>query len=164
MQANPFNPEAIVSANPVDARGSLTATIFLGVGLMAAIDEIVFHQLLAWHHFFDRSTPAISLLSDGLLHAAELLMLAAGFYLFVRLSVDRAVSRAHAWAGLFLGAGGFQLFDGLVDHKLLRLHQVRYVENVLPYDLAWNGFGVFLLVIGLVLWRRACAGRPRQGA
>ncbi|MCQ4309485.1 DUF2243 domain-containing protein [Pseudomonas stutzeri] len=149
-----------MSSKPVDARGSLIATIFLGIGLMAAVDEIVFHQILAWHHFFDRSTPAISLLSDGLLHAAELLMLAAGFYLFVKLSRDRAVSRGHAWAGLFFGAGGFQLFDGIVDHKLLRLHQVRYVENLLPYDLAWNGFGIFLLVIGGVIWRRAYAGRP----
>ncbi|TCD22486.1 DUF2243 domain-containing protein [Pseudomonas sp. IC_126] len=149
-----------MSAKPVDARGSLIATIFLGIGLMAAVDEIVFHQILAWHHFFDRSTPAISLLSDGLLHAAELLMLAAGFYLFVKLSRERAVSRLHAWAGLFFGAGGFQLFDGIVDHKLLRLHQVRYVDNLLPYDLAWNGFGILLLVIGVVIWRRAGASRP----
>lgn len=51
MQANPLPPEAILSANTVDARGSLTATSFLGIGLMAAIDEIVFHQILAWHHF-----------------------------------------------------------------------------------------------------------------
>ncbi|MEK0361413.1 DUF2243 domain-containing protein [Pseudomonas sp. CBC3] len=155
-----------MSAKPVDARGSLIATFLLGIGLMAAVDEIVFHQILAWHHFFDRSTPAISLLSDGLLHAAELLMLAAGFYLFVKLSRERAVSRLHAWAGLFFGAGGFQLFDGIVDHKLLRLHQVRYVDNLLPYDLAWNGFGILLLLIGVVIWRRAGASRPtpRPGA
>lgn len=144
-----------MSEYPVDTRGSLTATIFLGIGLMAAIDEIVFHQILAWHHFFDRSTPAIALLSDGLLHAAELLMLAAGFYLFVQLIRRRAVSRLHAWAGLFLGAGGFQLFDGIVDHKILRLHQVRYVDNLLVYDLAWNAFGALLLAIGFVVWRKA---------
>ncbi|HCJ28720.1 MAG TPA: DUF2243 domain-containing protein [Pseudomonas sp.] len=152
-----------MSTNPVDAKGSLTATIFLGVGLMAAVDEIVFHQILAWHHFFDRSTLAISLLSDGLLHSAELLMLAAGFYLFVRLSRHRAVSRRYAWAGLFLGAGAFQLFDGIVDHKVLRLHQVRYVDNLWLYDLAWNGFGVLLLVVGLILWRQARAGAWRSG-
>ena len=152
-----------MSANLVDARGSLTATIFLGIGLMAAIDEIVFHQILAWHHFFDRSTPAISLLSDGLLHSAELLMLAAGFYLFVRLSRSQAVSRLHAWAGLFFGAGGFQLFDGIVDHKVLRVHQVRYVDTLWPYDLAWNGFGVLLLAVGFIIWRRARAGVQQGG-
>lgn len=144
-----------MSTQSVDARGSLIATVFLGIGLMAAVDEIVFHQILAWHHFFDRSTPAVSLLSDGLLHAAELLMLAAGFRLFNQLSSRGAVSRLHAWSGFFIGAGGFQLFDGLVNHKLLRLHQVRYVEQIWPYDLAWNGFGVALLVIGYLTWRRA---------
>ncbi len=159
MQAARHIPEAIVSANPVDARSSLIATIFCGVGLMAAIDEIVFHQLLAWHHFYDRSTLAIALLSDGLLHATELLMLAAGVYLFMRLSRERTISRWHAWAGLLFGAGGFQLFDGIVDHKLLRLHQVRYVDDLWLYDLAWNGFGVLLLLIGLFIWRRLAAGR-----
>lgn len=146
-----------MNAHPIDARGSLIATAFIGVGLMAAVDEIVFHQILAWHHFFDRSTSAVALLSDGLLHAAELLLLAAGFYRFVQLSWRGAISRLHAWTGLFLGAGAFQLFDGIVNHKVLRLHQVRYVDNLLPYDLAWNAAGVLLCAIGIGLWRMAGA-------
>lgn len=150
-----------MSVNPVDARGSLIATLLLGIGLMAAVDEIVFHQILAWHHFFDRSTLAVALLSDGLLHAAELLMLAAGFNLFVRLSRGRAVSQRHAWAGLLVGAGGFQLFDGIINHKLLRLHQVRYVEDLWLYDLAWNGVGAVVIVAGVLLWRRAQADRQQ---
>jgi uncharacterized membrane protein len=28
--------------------------------------------------------------------------------------------------GLLLGAGGFQLYDGIVQHMLLGLHQIRY--------------------------------------
>jgi uncharacterized membrane protein len=33
------------------------------------------------------------------------------------------------------GAGTFNLFDGTVDHKLLRLHQIREdVPDLLPYD------------------------------
>jgi uncharacterized membrane protein len=165
MQTNRQLPEAIVSDTPVDARGSLISTIFCGIGLMAAVDEIVFHQLLAWHHFFDRSTLAIALLSDGLLHAAELLMLAAGAYLFMRLSRQRSVSQRAAWAGLLFGAGGFQLFDGIVNHKLLRLHQVRYVDELWLYDLAWNGFGVVLLVIGFIISRQLGPGRavPLRG-
>lgn len=153
-----------MSANLVDTRGTLTATVFLGVGLMAALDEIVFHQILAWHHFFDRSTLAIALLSDGLLHSVELLMLAAGSYLFVQLRRCRRVARWHAWTGLLVGAGGFQLFDGLVDHKLLRVHQVRYVEELWIYDLAWNGFGVLLLLAALVVWRWARDGSRDSGA
>ncbi|MCU1425319.1 MAG: hypothetical protein JWM51_1610 [Microbacteriaceae bacterium] len=48
---------------------------------MAAVDEIVFHQLLAWHHFYDRATSDLALVSEGLLHAAELIALVAGFFL-----------------------------------------------------------------------------------
>lgn len=139
----------------LDLRRSMIATALLGVGVMAALDEIVFHQILAWHHFFDWGTPAFALFSDGLLHSAELILFVLGFFMFADLRARHALARTHAWAGFFLGLGGFQLFDGIIDHKVLRLHQVRYVDNLLPYDLAWNGFGILLLVIGLVLARRA---------
>jgi uncharacterized membrane protein len=123
----------------------------IGVGIMAAVDEIVFHQLLGWHHFYDRSTPDVGLLSDGLLHAAELVVLVAGFFLLADLRRRHALARGSAWAGFFLGAGGFQLFDGVVDHKVLRVHQVRYGVDTLPYDLAWTGGAVLLLLVGVVL-------------
>lgn len=138
-----------------DTRRSTWATFLIGVGIMAAVDEIVFHQILAWHHFYDRSTPHIGLLSDGLLHAAELIAIVAGFFMVADLRRRHALSRDWAWAGFFLGLGGFQLFGGLVDHKVLRLHQVRYVENLLPYDLAWNVGGLILLGIGAALAARA---------
>jgi len=149
------------ASHPALPRRSMLAAALIGIGLMAAVDEILFHQILAWHHFFDRSTPAVGLLSDGLLHAAEVILLVAGFFLYADLQRSGQLVRSHAWAGLFLGMGGFQLFDGLVNHKLLRLHQVRYVDPLLPYDLAWNGAALLLLVIGLVLLRRA---RRTQGA
>ena len=73
-------------------RPSITSGVVLGIAFMAAVDEIVFHQLLAWHHFFDRSTPAIGLLSDGLLHTAEVLLLVAGFVLYADLRRGRRSS------------------------------------------------------------------------
>ncbi|WP_438696185.1 DUF2243 domain-containing protein, partial [Streptomyces alkaliphilus] len=142
-------------AEALRPRRSLWACVLIGAGLMAAVDEIVFHQILGWHHFWDRSTPAVGLMSDGLLHTAELLALVAGFALVGDLLRRGALSRGHAVAGLFLGAGGFQLLDGVLVHKVLRLHQIRYGVEILPYDLAWNGFAVVLLVIGAVLAVRA---------
>ncbi|MFC7704814.1 DUF2243 domain-containing protein [Plastorhodobacter daqingensis] len=135
-------------------RRSLGAGALVGIGLMAGIDEIVFHQILAWHHFYDRATPAIGLLSDGLLHAAELVMLVAGFFLLNELRGRGTLVPRAAWAGGFLGAGGFQLFDGVVNHKILRLHQIRYVEPLWPYDLTWIASALLLLAIGALLARR----------
>lgn len=135
---------------------SEAAAALVGAAAMAAVDEIVFHQVLGWHHFFDRSTPAIGLLSDGLLHTAELLALVAGFVMWADLRRRRALSAAHASAGLLLGLGGFQLFDGLVNHKVLWLHQIRYgVPDLLPYDVAWNGAGLVLVAAGTLLAVRA---------
>lgn len=144
----------MVAAMP-DVKRSLAAAALIGVALMAGVDEIVFHQLLGWHHFYDRGTPALALASDGVLHAAELLALVAGGFLIVELRGRRALAKDWAWAGLVLGLGGFQLFDGVVDHKLLRLHQIRYGVPLLPYDLAWNVAGALLLAVGLVLLARA---------
>ncbi|MCC2333677.1 DUF2243 domain-containing protein [Cellulomonas wangsupingiae] len=145
-------------------RRSAGAAALVGAGVMAAVDEIVFHQVLAWHHFYDRGTPDVALLSDGLLHAAELVALVAGFFLLADLRRRGALVVPAAWSGFFLGAGGFQLVDALVDHKLLRVHQIRYGVDLLPYDLAWTASAVLLLGIGAVLWRRARRAVPARAA
>ncbi|MGW5849113.1 DUF2243 domain-containing protein [Streptomyces sp. NPDC055254] len=131
-----------------DGRRSAAACALIGAAVMAAVDEVVFHQVLGWHHFYDRSTPAVGLMSDGLLHTAELLGLVAGFFLYADLRRREALSARHAWAGFLIGLGGFQLFDGIVDHKLLRLHQIRYGVEPAPYDVVWNASGALLLLAG----------------
>lgn len=156
-------PSTSATAPRADARPghSVGAAALIGIGVMAAVDEIVFHQLLAWHHFYDRSTTRIGLLSDGLLHATELLLLVAGFFLLADLRRRSTLHVRRGWAGFLLGAGGFQLFDGVIVHKVLRLHQIRYEVEILPYDLAWNGFAVALLVAGVAL---AMTGRTAAPA
>lgn len=143
------------SARTFDTRRSLWGAVLVGIGVMAALDEIVFHQLLQWHHFFDFSTPAFGLLSDGLLHAGELLAMVVGVFMLLDLSQRRCLSIAWAKAGVFLGMGGFQLFDGLINHKVLRLHQIRYGVDPLMYDLVWNAIALVFLLIGVWFWRRA---------
>ncbi len=144
-----------------DRRQYFWSTILIGIGSMAAVDEIVFHQVLAWHHFYDRSTTDIGLLTDGLLHAAELIAIVAGFFLFADARSTGISAPRLAWGGFLLGAGGFQVFDGVVDHKILRLHQIRYDVDILPYDVTWIGFGLILLVAGALVLRTA--GTPESG-
>ncbi len=140
-----------------DPKRSLWAAVPIGIGLMAAVDEIIFHQLLQWHHFYDLATPAVGIVTDGLLHAAELIALVAGLFLVVRLARQGELMPRWAWAGGFLGAGGFQVFDGIVSHKILRIHQIRYDVDLLVYDLTWNAIGVGLILIGLWLYRQTSA-------
>ena len=55
--------------------------VLAGFGLAAFLDETVFHQILHWHHFYDKSTMVVGLLSDGLLHAFGFTSLVVGLFL-----------------------------------------------------------------------------------
>ena len=56
------------------------------------------------------------------------------------------------WAtAVALGIGVFQLFDGVVNHKILRIHQNRSGVDLSTYDLVWIGSAVVLDIIGLAL-------------
>lgn len=139
-------------------RRSLGAGLLIGVGVAGFVDEVVFHQILHWHHFYDRSTSTAGLVSDGWFHAFSWLAIVAGLFLFADLQRLRASVRSRVVGGALLGWGGFQLYDGLVQHKVLGLHQVRYGVDLLPYDLAWNLAGAAGVVAGTVV---LLAGRRR---
>ncbi|GAA3540288.1 DUF2243 domain-containing protein [Aeromicrobium flavum] len=145
-----------------DDRRSTWGGVLVGVGLVASIDEIVLHQLLRWHHFYDRSTPTAGLVSDGFLHAASVVAMVGGFFLLLDLRRGRTLSPGHAWAGLLLGMGAFQLWDGTLNHKLLGLHEIRYGVEILPYDLTWLAIAILLLGAGGWLLRRQKRAESRQ--
>src|SRR5690606_2489537 len=125
--------------------------VLFGVGLMAAVDEIIFHQLLGWHHFYDGATPAIGLLSDGLLHAGGFVAVMGGFFLWRALLRQHALHFTRVGAGGCLGACGFQSFDGIINPRLLRLHQIRYDVPLMPYDGLWNMSAILRPLIGICL-------------
>jgi uncharacterized membrane protein len=150
--------DVAVPRQPEQGR-SLLAGALLGVGAAAMLDEVVFHQILHWHHFYDRSTTATGLVSDGLFHAFSWFATVAGFYVMVTLARHRRLRMRAVWGGFLTAAGAFQLYDGLVQHKLMGLHQIRYDVDLLPYDLTWFAVAAVLLVAGAALvastYRRA---------
>ncbi|PPF64137.1 DUF2243 domain-containing protein [Clavibacter michiganensis] len=138
--------------------------ILFGVGTVAFIDEVVFHQLLQWHHFYDRGTTELGLVSDGLFHAVSWFATIAALFLLADLRRRGALHWARWAGGVLTGAGTSQLYDGTVQHKWWGLHQIRYVEDLLPYDLTWNIVAVVLFVIGVVLLVRTRATRKPSRA
>jgi uncharacterized membrane protein len=125
--------------------------VLFGCGAIAFVDEAVFHQLLHWHHFYDRSTPAAGLVSDGVFHAFSWFATVASLFLFADLRRHGALQARRWVGGVLVGIGAFQLFDGLVQHKLLDLHEVRYGVDLLPYDLLWNGVALAFLAAGILV-------------
>src|ERR1700712_533193 len=116
-----------VGAVPGAAVGrSVSAGVLMGVGVAAFLDETVFHQLLHWHHFYDRSTSDAGLVSDGIFHAFGWFAIVFGLVLMAHLRRrDEYAARRFA-GGICLGPGTFQLYDGTIQHKLIGLHRIRY--------------------------------------
>ena len=143
---------------PPARRRLLVSGLLLGLGVAGAVDEIVFHQILHWHHFYDRASGAAGLVSDGLLHAGTFSAAVAGMALLADARRRGPFVPALWWGAVLTGAGAFQVWDGVVHHKLLRLHQVRYGVDLTGYDLLWTGAGVLVLAAGVLLLLRT---RPR---
>ncbi|KMY52940.1 membrane protein [Bacillus sp. FJAT-27231] len=130
---------------------NLWSGFLFGIGFIAFFDEAVFHQLLHWHHFYDKSTTSMGLASDGLFHAFSWFATIGGLFLFADLHRRKALWLMRWWGGVLLGAGGFQLYDGIIQHKVMRIHQIRYVENVIVYDAIWNVAAAAMIIIGAIL-------------
>ncbi|KEZ48170.1 DUF2243 domain-containing protein [Metabacillus indicus] len=130
-------------------RKNLLSGILFGLGLVAFIDETIFHQLLHWHHFYDKSTTDIGLVSDGLFHAFSWFATIGGLFMFADLRRRQSLIVMRWTGGVLAGAGAFQLYDGTIQHKLMGLHQIRYVENVYIYDWIWNITAVLMLLSGM---------------
>ena len=149
-------------------RSLLWPAVLVGIGVAGSLDEIVLHQLLRWHHFYDRGSQAAGLIADGIFHLGSTAALVIGLVLLVQRWRTGPGPLRQAVAGILVGAGGFNLYDGLIQHKLLGLHQVRAgAPNNLPYDLVFIGVAAAVLLTGLLLLRatgspRAAPGRNRS--
>lgn len=155
-------------------RGLLTAAgVMLGMGLAAFFDGIVFHQLLQWHHMAS-SVPAYppdtiggleaNTFFDGLFHVAAYVVTALGLFLLWRaLRTGGAQLRSRRFLGaLLLGAGGFNVVEGLVNHFALNLHHVREGPNALVYDIVWLLLSAVVAGAGAYLLRSADRGAEER--
>ena len=143
---------------------NLWSGILFGIGLVAFIDETVFHQLLHWHHFYDKSTKAIGLVSDGFFHAFSWFATVGGLFMVADSRRRNAWLPMRWMGGVLLGAGGFQFYDGTIQHKLMRLHQIRYNVPILPYDMVWHITSIIMIMIGIVLVIRSAKKIRQMGA
>lgn len=139
-------------------RPLIVAGIVLGLGQAGFFDGIVFHQLLQWHHMFssietDLTVAGLELntIGDGLFHLLDWLLTLSGIAL-----LWRAGSRADVpWStpvfvgALLLGAGLFNLVEGLIDHQILGIHHLKPGPHQLLWDMSFLAIGATLAGIGL---------------
>ena len=93
---------------------------------------------------------------DGLFHALTWLITLAGI-LLLRSAADARdpIPSLRAFAGqLILGWGLFNLVEGVIDHQILGLHNVREVPNATVYNLTFLTVGgALFILIGWLLMR-----------
>lgn len=130
---------------------NLGSGFLFGLGLVGFMDEAVFHQLLHWHHFYDKATSEIGLVSDGLFHAFSWFATIGSSFMLADLHRRHAFWPKRWIGGVLLGGGIFQLYDGIIQHKWMRLHQIRYNVDIRPYDWIWNVIAAIMIIIGMIL-------------
>lgn len=134
----------------------------IGFGFGAVIDVVLFHLVFQTHHllsgFYDpHSVDGLrtNIMYDGLFTLFMLGVMIVGLAL-----VWRVVNRAdHRLSGRFLlgaivvGMGVFNVFDGVVDHYVLDLHNVVHETGV--WNPHWVVGSTVLLVAGWLILRSA---------
>ena len=140
------------------------AATVLGIGIGGFIVGIIFHQILQWHEMISNKIPpvnyvakSINMFWDGIFHAVTLIITAAGIILLWQLLKRKDIDNSGylLTGGLLSGFGLFNLLEGLMDHQILKLHNVKEVTSDKQ---AWNiGFLVFsgvLIIIGYFIVKK----------
>ena len=150
----------------------VAGSLLFGVGLGGLADGIVLHQVFQWHSIASTRIPRDNLqalqtnqMLDGLFHLATTLILLLGFGLLWRgwEQQARSTGNLHALVGLgAIGWGVFHVFDHLVFHELLDLHDIRQdAEHVALYNWGFFALGIALIGVGwLMIRKRGRIGAP----
>lgn len=142
----------------------LTAALVLGIGLGGFVDGIVLHQILQWHEMLSAKLPPTTLLAksvnmfwDGVFHAFCLVVTLIGLGMLWKVGKRQDASRSGNLlaGGMLAGWGIFNIVEGVIDHQILKLHNVREItDNVAAWNFGFLGFSVVLLGAGWALVRR----------
>ena len=140
----------------------IASGILLGMGFAGFFDGIVLHQILQWHHMLTSIQPATNIgnlelntLWDGLFNATTYAMTVAGLVLLWRAGQrGNFVGVSKTFNGsLLIGAGSFNVIEGLINHHILGIHHVKSGPNQLAWDLGFLAIGAVLAVVGWILLR-----------
>jgi uncharacterized membrane protein len=147
----------------LNRRPLIIAGIFLGIGQGGFFDGIVLHQILQWHHMFTNVETSktiagleINTFGDGLFHAFDWLATSIGLFLLWRAGDRPNVPRSTPTliGSLLIGAGAFNIVEGIIDHHLLKIHHVKPGVNELAWDLGFLAVGLLFVGLGWLLLQR----------
>ena len=137
---------------------TLAALLTLGCGLGGFIDGIVLHQILQWHEMFSNRQPPITWLDksvnmfwDGVFHLSTWFITLGGLiWLWCLFQNGLVVMSNNVFVGgLLLGWSVFNLVEGIVDHHVLKVHNVNEASaNPELYNWLFTGISILLFAVG----------------
>lgn len=144
----------------------ITAGILLGLGQAGFFDGIFFHQLLQWHHMFTNiesgETVAgleLNTLGDGIFHVVDWLFTLSGIIvLWNAVKRENVILSTSTLIGSFcIGAGSFNIVEGILSHHVFQIHHVKPGEHQLAWDLSFIAAGIVSAIIGWIIIAHANA-------
>jgi len=129
-------------------------SFILGFGFMGALDGIIFHQLLQWHSVYMATDRPGQIMSDGIFHFGVSIALVIGGILLWLAGNPTSVEKGNRFVlgGFLMGAGIFNVVEGIINHHLLQIHRVKPGDpNAMMYDLSFLALGFILAVIGYAI-------------
>lgn len=150
----------------------ITAGILLGLGSGGLFDGILLHQILQWHHMLSSVRPAttvaqmeLNMVWDGLFDAATWILTLLGVIWLWRAGKrdDVPWSSNTFFGSLLLGAGIFNVVEGLIDHQILGIHHVKSGPNELAWDISFLALGAIVAIAGWILVHKGKQESTAQG-
>lgn len=133
-------------------RSTVIGSFLFGVGMIGMLDGVVFHQILQWHSVYMHADRYHQIMSDGWFHLfVTAIIFLSGIILW---KSSPTAKSSTFWGGFLLGAGTFNLLEGILNHHLLSIHHVKPGPNQFVYDISFDLFAILLAVIGWLLLRK----------
>ena len=145
-------------------RKSAISAILIGIGIAGLIDIIIFHAILQWHHTSSHKiipntieSLQMNIFHDGVFLAFSLIITISGIIILwvSQSSKDRDyfLSYKRSFIGLvFIGFGGFNTIEGIINHHILQMHHVIEVADPLVFDLTFLVIGgLAFLALGAII-------------
>jgi len=158
------------SKTPMRHRPLITAGVILGLGLGGFVDGIMLHQILQWHHMLSSVNPPttiaqmkLNMVWDGLFDAATWVLTVLGIGLLWQAVKRDDVPKSSSilFGSILIGAGTFDIVEGLIDHQILGIHHVKPGANQLAWDIGFIALGGILAIFG---WMLLQAGKKDSNA
>jgi uncharacterized membrane protein len=147
----------------------VTASVTLGIGIGGFIDGTILHQVLQWHEMLSNKIPPLTLINksvnmfwDGIFHLFCLIVTFIGITLLFRILFrkDVIITLKTFAGGLLLGWGIFNVVEGIIDHQVLKLHNVREVTaDVDLWNYGFLGISILFVLIAIAMIK---SGTPKH--